>query len=87
MTINKKKIIYEDDEITIETTSKDYDFIATVENKTNDTINIVFTEEYRGLESFSIKPNDWVGLLADEEGYLSLEVFKSNNFYTIFEDD
>ena len=50
MTIGKKKIIYEDDEITIETTGKDYDFIATVENKTNNTINIVFTEEYRGLE-------------------------------------
>lgn len=87
MTIGKKKIVYEDDEIIIETTGKDYDFIATVENKTNNTINIVFTEEYRDLESFKINPNDWVGLLADEEGYLSLGRLKSNNFYTTFEDD
>lgn len=41
MSIDKKKIIYEDDEITIETTGKNYDFICTVENKSNDTISYV----------------------------------------------
>lgn len=87
MSIDKKKIIYEDDEITIETTGKNYDFICTVENKSNDTIVIVFTGEYEYLEAFKINTGDWVGLLADDEGYLSLEAFESGDFYTIFEDD
>lgn len=87
MSIDKKKIIYEDDEITIETTGKNYDFICTVENKSNDTIVIVFTGEYEYLEAFKINPGDWVGLLADDEGYLSLEAFENGDFYTIFEDD
>ena len=87
MAIDKKKIIYEDDEITIETTGKNYDFICTVENKSNDTIVIVFTWEYEYLEAFKINPGDWAGLLADDEGYLSLEAFEGGDFYTIFEDD
>ena len=86
MSIDKKKIIYEDDEITIETTGKNYDFICTVENKSNDTIVIVFTGECEYLEAFKINPGDWVGLLADDEGYLSLGAFENGDFYTIFED-
>ena len=65
------KIIFENELIRVESTGKDYDFIATVENKTDKKIRIRykpmdFTVVY---DTIDIEPNDWIGLLADKEGY------------------
>lgn len=63
--------IFENDFIRVESTGRDYDFIATVENKTDKKIRIRykpmdFTVVY---DTIDIEPNDWIGLLADKEGY------------------
>lgn len=66
------------DEIIVKTTGRNYDFIATVENKTDEKIKIVFDkdEDYY----IEIEPKDWLGLLADSEGWDMLECFKTGNF-------
>lgn len=76
----QREIIYEDARIKVETTGSDYDFIATVENKTNEPISVCFpTTEL----NFTLQPNDWLGLLADVEGELILELFKRKKFNTV----
>ena len=72
----KKEIILENENIKVETTGHDYDFIAYVENKTDNDITIVLDSE----DEIKIKANDWIGLFADENGYWQLNQFKNNNF-------
>lgn len=76
-------IVYEDDKIKVTETGKDYDFIATIENKTSQTVYIV----PENLEEFYILPIDWVGLLADEEGRATLEAIRKNKFIISFESE
>ena len=76
-------IVYEDDKIKVTKTGKDYDFIATIENKTSQTIYIV----PENLEEFYILPVDWVGLLADDEGRTTLEAIRKNRFTISFESE
>ena len=76
-------IVYEDDKIKVTETGKDYDFIATIENKTSQTVYIV----PENLEEFYILPVDWVGLLADEEGRTTLEAIRKNRFIISFESE
>lgn len=71
------EIIYENDIIEIIDLKKDYDFIATIRNKTDETMTIDFFDTD---ESIKIAPNDWVGLLADDEGRTLLEQFRYCNF-------
>lgn len=77
------KTIFENDVIKVSKTGRDYDFIAVVENETNKEIEIVFDNDEMKIQGFAIKPNDWVGLLADEEGYLSLEEITAKRFVII----
>lgn len=64
------KTIFENELIRVELTGRDYDFIATVENKTDKKIRV----HYKDMDIFDIydtidvEPSDWVGLLAGEEG-------------------
>ena len=63
-------IVYDKDGIKVATTGRDYDFIATIENDTD--------EEYCVEElGLCVPAHDWVGFLADDEGYADLEYFKS----------
>lgn len=65
------KNIFENELIRVELTGKDYDFIATIENKTDKNIRLRYNPMDFDViyDTIDIEPNDWVGLLADKEGY------------------
>ena len=65
------KTIFENELIRVESTGKDYDFIATIENKTDKKIRICYNPMDFDViyDTIDIEPNDWVGLLADKEGH------------------
>ena len=64
------KTIFENEFIRVESTGKDYDFIATIENKTDKNIRLRYNPMDFDViyDTIDIKPNDWIGLLADKEG-------------------
>ena len=64
------KTIFENELICVELTGRDYDFIATVENKTDKKIRVHYKDMdlLDTYDTIDVEPNDWVGLLADEEG-------------------
>ena len=64
------KTIFENEFIRVESTGKDYDFIATIENKTDKNIRLRYNPMDFDViyDTIDVEPNDWVGLLADEEG-------------------
>ena len=64
------KTIFENELICVESTGRDYDFIATVENKTDKKIRVHYKDMdlLDTYDTIDVEPNDWVGLLADEEG-------------------
>lgn len=65
------KTIFENEFIRVESTGRDYDFIATIENKTDKNIRLRYNPMDFDViyDTIDIEPNDWVGLLADKEGY------------------
>lgn len=81
--------IFENDFMKVSTTGHDYDFIAVIENKTNQKICVHYDEPgYNdNYDPILIKPNDWVGLLAGEEGRDWIEAIKSNQIYIATNDD
>ena len=64
------KTIFENEFIRVESTEKDYDFIATIENKTDKNIRLRYNPMDFDViyDTIDVEPNDWVGLLADKEG-------------------
>lgn len=72
------KTVFENELIKISRTGRDYDFVGTIENKSDREIRIVFENEE--IENFSIKPDDWVGIIADDEGYSVLEEIEAEQF-------
>lgn len=80
-----KSVLYEDEVVKVETTGRDYDFIATIENKTERTIYLTFASglEY-GEACLEIEGHDWAGLLADDTGYLHLADIKAEGFEYTF---
>lgn len=62
--------IFENDLIKVITTGRDHGFIAIIDNKTDGQICIHYDEPgYNdNYDPILIAPNDWVGLLEDEEG-------------------
>ena len=83
-------IIFENDFIKISTPGHDYDFIAVVENKTNEQICVHYDESgYNdNYDPILIKPNDWVWLLADdEEGRDWIKAIERNQIYIATNDD
>lgn len=72
------KTIFENEFIRVKSTGQDYDFIATVENKTDKNIRI----RYKPMDfiviydTIDIGPNDWIGLLADEEDRGLVQIFE-----------
>lgn len=71
------KEIFKNEQIEITTTGHDFDFIAIVENLTNKHITIDFFDTETSLD---IDAGDYIGILADDEGYFILEQFKTLNF-------
>lgn len=71
------KTTVNNDAFEVKRTGRNYDFIAIIENKTDLTLAIT-PEGYD--EPFYIEPFDWVGLLADEDGYYTLEAMESRQF-------
>lgn len=76
--------IFENEFIKVSTADKYYDFIAVIENKTNEQICIHYNDSY---DPILIAPNDWVGLLANEEGRDWGEAFKNNQIYVATNSD
>ena len=74
-----KKEIYINGVIKVETTGRDYDFIATIKNLTGEPVAL----EIIG-ETITLAPFEWLGVLADEEGRAILESIKAND-YTVEE--
>lgn len=72
--------IFENDLIKVSTTGRDYDFIATIENKTDGQICVHYDKPgYNdNYNPILIAPNDWVGLLADEEGRDWIKAIENN---------
>lgn len=75
--------IFENDFIKVSTTGQDYDFIAVVENKTNEQICVHYNEpDYNdNYEPILIKPNDWMGLLSNKEGRDWVKTIERNQIY------
>ena len=75
--------LIKNDNFEVSITGRNYDFIAIIENNSDEKLKIVFdNDEDYYLE---IKPNDWLGLLADDEGYSMLNCFKYNNYEVYYE--
>ena len=81
--------IFENDLIKVSTTGHDYDFIAVVENKTNEQICVHYDEPCYNdnYDPILIAPNDWIGLLADEEGRDWVKAIENNQIYVVTNDD
>ena len=81
--------IFENDFIKVSTTEHDYDFIAVIENKTNNKICVHYDEPgYNdNYDPILIQPNSWVGLLADDEGRDWLKAIENNQIYVVTDDD
>lgn len=81
--ILEKTVMYENESIKVQTTGHDYDFIATVENKTSKSVMIVFDNESEYLPECYVKANNWVGILANDEGYETLEALTNGRFHVV----
>ena len=81
--------IFENDLIKVSATGHDYDFIAVVENKTDGQIYIHYDEPgYNdNYDPILVAPNDWIGLLADEEGRDWVRAIENNQIYVVTNDD
>ena len=74
--MEEKKVVYEDEYVVVETTGRNYDFIATIQNKTNTTLNCFIGKDEE--RSHLLKANDWIGILANDEGYWELNLIEEN---------
>lgn len=81
--------IFENDFIKVSTTGRDYDFIAVVENKTNQKICVHYDQPgYNdSYDPILIQPNSWVGIEANDEGCDWIETIKHNQIYIVTNDD
>ena len=76
--------IFEDEDICITDLEKDYDFIALIQNKTeNKTLYVDFmSDDMVDCENtIIIEPNNWVGILANETGYEQLMKLYQGQYY------
>lgn len=66
-------------------TGKDYDFIATMSNNTDKTMKLFIENEEQVLEPIIIKPQDWIGFLAEDYDRSLVENIKENKYFVEFE--
>lgn len=76
------KIIFENDLIRVSKTGHDYDFIVTVKNKSDREICIHYNEPNfsDNYDPIILKPEEWIGLLANDEGYDWMTAFEKGKF-------
>lgn len=81
--------IFENDFIKVSTTGHDYDFIAVIENKTNQKICVHYDKSgFNDIyDPILIQPNSWVGIEANDEGYDWIEAIRLNQIYIATDDD
>ena len=81
--------IFENDLIKVSATGHNYDFIAIIDNKTDGQICIHYDEPgYNdNYEPILVAPNDWFGLLADDEGRGWVKAIENNQIYIVTDDD
>lgn len=75
----ERTTIFENEQVKMIETGRDYDFIATITNKTNRTMKVkVDCEDY--IDVYEIQANSWVGVLADKDGWTILKKLKEGKF-------
>lgn len=81
--------IFKNDFIEVSTTGHDYDFIAVIENKTNQKICVHYDKPgFNDIyDPTLIQPNSWVGIEANDEGYDWIEAIRHNQIYVATNDD
>ena len=81
--------IFENDLIKVSATGRDHGFIAIIDNKTDGQICIHYDEPgYNdNYNPILVAPNDWFGLLADDEGRDWLKAIENNQIYIVTDDD
>ena len=81
--------IFENDLIKVSATGRDYGFIAIIDNKTDGQICIHYDEPSynNNYDPILVAPNDWFGLLADEEGGDWVKAIENNQIYVVTNDD
>lgn len=74
------------EEVKIEKTGKDHDFIAYVENDTGKTLKL-YVDDLEGwyTEPIIIPSNDWIGFLADDEGFSLVSDIINGEFKAVLE--
>lgn len=73
------KTIYENEDICITDMEKDYDFIAIIENKSNENLHIDFIDDFME-DTIDVDNNNWIGILADEQGYERLRKLYASKY-------
>ena len=81
--------IFENEFIKVDTAEQDSVFIAVIENKLDEQICVHYDEPgYNdNYDPILIAPNEWIGLLANEEGRDWVEASKNNQIYVVTNDD
>ena len=81
--------IFENDLIKVSATGRDYGFIAIIDNKTDGQICIHYDKPgYNdNYDPILVAPNDWFGLLADDEGRDWVKAIENNQIYVVAGDD
>ena len=74
------KTIFENDIVKISETGRNYDFIAVVENKLDEEIQVIFDDEDLEPETLTIDGNDWCGILAGSNGCYMVEELRNGKF-------
>lgn len=84
------KVLYEDEDIRLCSTERDYDFIATIENKNDYPIFVCIDDDdgqheglWHGMDFYMDskgKEFDWIGLLADDYTPWIVEQICNGNF-------
>lgn len=75
----QSSIIYDKNGIVVKKTGRNYDFIATIENNTDDVFCInTYDPSCDDVDECNVvvNPHDWIGILADDEGYAIVEYFE-----------
>ncbi|MBO5609109.1 MAG: hypothetical protein J5929_01875 [Eubacterium sp.] len=70
---------FEDESLRIKATGLEYDFIATIENKTDEYIQFGVPELGHDC-NYEIPPHDWAGIPNDKNGRIAVENIEAGNF-------
>ena len=70
------KTVFENDKVKISETGRDYDFLAVIQNKTNDKIYLSTDND----EPIEIEADDWIGLTCDNYSKQVKELLKAGSF-------